>query len=85
MTEEEARAEAEEARRLLAEINHLENQIERAVIEKKNLQEELAVLVLKSISLWSMSKTVLCRPTQVQQNYLLWLMICQIYILHLKI
>lgn len=45
MTEEEARAEAEEARRLLAEINHLENQIERAVIEKKNLQEELAVLV----------------------------------------
>lgn len=45
MTEEEARAEAEEARRLLAEINHLENQIERAVIEKKNLQAELAALV----------------------------------------
>lgn len=45
MTEEEARAEAEEARRLLAEINHLENRIERAVIEKKNLQAELATLV----------------------------------------
>ena len=45
MTEEEARAEREEAERLLAEIRRLQNQIERAVIENQNLQTELASLV----------------------------------------
>lgn len=45
MTEEEARAEAEEARRLSAEIHRLERQIARAVIEKNHLQAELATLV----------------------------------------
>lgn len=45
MTEEEARAEREEAERLLAEIRRLQNQIERAVIENQNLQAELASLV----------------------------------------
>lgn len=45
MTEEEARAEREEAERLLAEIRRLQDQIERAVIENQNLQNELAVLI----------------------------------------
>ena len=45
MTEEEARAEREEAERLLAEIRRLQDQIERAVIENQNLQAELAALV----------------------------------------
>ena len=45
MTEEEARAEREEAERLLAEIRRLQNQIERAIIENQNLQAELASLV----------------------------------------
>lgn len=45
MTEEEARAEAAEAERLLAQIARLQSQIERAAIENKNLQTELAVLV----------------------------------------
>lgn len=45
MTEEEARAEREEAERLIAEINRLQNQIERAIIENQNLQAELATLV----------------------------------------
>ena len=45
MTEEEARAEREEAERLLAEIRRLQNQIERAVIENQNLQVELASLI----------------------------------------
>ena len=47
MTEEEARAEREEAERLLAEIRRLQNQIERAIIENQNLQAELASLVEK--------------------------------------
>ena len=42
---EEARAEREEAERLLAEIRRLQNQIERAIIENQNLQAELASLV----------------------------------------
>lgn len=45
MTEEEARAEREEAERLLTEIRRLQDQIERAVIENQNLQNELAVLI----------------------------------------
>lgn len=45
MTEEEARAEREEAERLLAEIRRLQNQIERAIIENQNLQAELASLI----------------------------------------
>lgn len=45
MTEEEARAEREEAERLLAEIRRLQNQIERAIIENQNLQAELALLI----------------------------------------
>lgn len=45
MTEEEARAEREEAERLLAEIRRLQNQIERAIIENQNLQAELESLV----------------------------------------
>ena len=45
MTEEKARAEREEAERLLAEIRRLQNQIERAIIENQNLQAELASLV----------------------------------------
>lgn len=45
MTEEEARAEREEAERLLTEIRRLQEQIERAVIENQNLQNELAVLI----------------------------------------
>ena len=45
MTEEEARAERQEAERLLAEIRRLQNQIERAIIENQNLQTELESLV----------------------------------------
>ena len=45
MTEEEARAEAEEARRLMAEIDMLRGQIERAYIENQNLQVELETLI----------------------------------------
>lgn len=45
MTEEEARAEREEAERLLAEIRRLQNQIERAILENQNLQAELESLV----------------------------------------
>ena len=45
MTEEEARAEAEEARRLMAEIDMLQGQIERAYIENQNLQVELETLI----------------------------------------
>ncbi len=45
MTEEEARAEREEAERLLAEIRRLQNQIERAIIENQNLQAELETLI----------------------------------------
>ena len=45
MTEEEARAEREEAERLLAEIRRLQNQIEKAIIENQNLQAELASLI----------------------------------------
>lgn len=45
MTEEEARAEREEAERLLAEISRLQNQIERAILENQNLQAELESLV----------------------------------------
>ena len=68
MTEEEARAEREEAERLLTEIRRLQDQIERAVIENQNLQNELAVLIdnvqivtenaaamiLKLTNLWTM-------------------------------
>ena len=45
MTEEEAKAEREEAERLIAQINHLKGQIERALIENRNLQNELVTLV----------------------------------------
>ncbi len=45
MTEEEARAEREEAERLLAEIRRLQYQIERAIIENQNLQAELESLI----------------------------------------
>lgn len=45
MTEEEARAEREEAERLMREIARLQNQIERAIIENQNLQVELSTLV----------------------------------------
>ena len=45
MTEEEARAEREEAERLIAEINRLSRQIERATVDNRNLQAELASLV----------------------------------------
>lgn len=45
MTPEEARAEEEEARRLLAEIDRLQRQIERAYIENQNLQVELDTLI----------------------------------------
>lgn len=45
MTEEEARAEREEAERLIAQINRLQNQIERAVVENHNLQTELTSLI----------------------------------------
>ncbi len=45
MTEEEARAEREEAERLLAEIRRLQDHIERAIIENENLQAELASLI----------------------------------------
>lgn len=45
MTEEEARAEREEAERLLAEIERLQDKIERAIIENQNLQAELASLI----------------------------------------
>lgn len=45
MTEEEARAEAAEAERLLEEISSLQNQIHRAIIENQNLQEKLEDLV----------------------------------------
>jgi regulator of replication initiation timing len=44
MTEEGARAEREEAERLLAEIRRLQNQIERAIIENQKLQAELESL-----------------------------------------
>lgn len=45
MTEEEARAEREEAERLHAEIRRLQNWIERAIVENQNLQSELAALI----------------------------------------
>lgn len=45
MTEEEARAEAEEERQLLAEISRLQAQIERAYVENQNLQVELDTLI----------------------------------------
>ncbi len=45
MTEEEARAERAEADRLIAEINRLNHQIERAILENQNLQAELASLI----------------------------------------
>lgn len=45
MTEEEARAEREEAERLRAEIRRLKNQIERTTLENRNLQSELSSLV----------------------------------------
>lgn len=45
MTEEEARAEQAEAERLMERIRQLQNQIERAVIDNRNLQTELATLV----------------------------------------
>lgn len=45
MTEEEARAERVEAERLVAEINSLVYQIERAIAENKNLQIELEQLI----------------------------------------
>lgn len=45
MTEEEARAEREEAERLLREIEHLEAQINRAIAENRNLQAELQTLI----------------------------------------
>ncbi|MBR4343517.1 MAG: hypothetical protein IKP88_12590 [Lachnospiraceae bacterium] len=45
MTDEEARAEAEEARMLLAEIDRLNNLIERALIIQENLKEELETLI----------------------------------------
>ncbi len=45
MTEEEARAEREEAERLLAEIRMLQNQIEKAIVENQNLQSELETLI----------------------------------------
>lgn len=45
MTEEEARAEREEADRLLAEINRLQNQIQKGIAENHNLQTELMSLI----------------------------------------
>lgn len=45
MTEEEARAERQEAERLLAEISRLQKQIQRAIVENQNLQAELTTLV----------------------------------------
>lgn len=41
MTEEEARAEQAEAERLIAEINSLRIQIERAIVENRNRNLEL--------------------------------------------
>lgn len=45
MTEEEARAERAEAERLMDRIRQLQNQIERAAIENRNLHTELASLI----------------------------------------
>ncbi|MBD5460575.1 MAG: hypothetical protein HDR26_06475 [Lachnospiraceae bacterium] len=45
MTEEEARAEAAEAEQLLREIAQLQRKIEWAIVENRNLQDELDTLV----------------------------------------
>lgn len=45
MTEEEARAEQAEAERLIAEINSLRIQKERAIVENRNLELELEQLI----------------------------------------
>lgn len=45
MTEAEAIAERAEEERLLAEINRLSRQIDRAVVENNELQAELAALI----------------------------------------
>jgi len=50
MTEEEARAEIEEANRLIQEINRLQGRISQAIIDNQNLRVELEVLIKNVIA-----------------------------------
>lgn len=68
MTEEEARAEREEAERLLAEISRLQYRIERELIENRNLQAELASLV-ENVKILTENAAVMDREVNKSMEY----------------